>query len=555
MNSNKHLLLWSSLGVLALLVLAAVQENFLKQWRQVQASARSDTGPLDVHLRQIVVPKLGITDRCVSCHAGMSPGEQGLSGSRVVAQHPPVVHDVAEFGCTVCHGGQGRATDKLDAHGDVPFWPQPMIPLRFAYAGCGSCHTHLRVPNQTELQRGENLVAQHDCLACHRIDGRGGTLRPGGAGGMEGPDLSRIGLAGYDSDWYANHLAHHEQATDGPWKSSFGPVDEPGREAIAAYLASRTAAPKLVEAKSLFHSLGCRGCHKVAGVGGSDGPDLTLEGEKDPGRLDYSHVPDQPTLANWLAAHFRNPAQVVPGSQMPLLGLTDEQVDFLTFYMLSLRRSNFPEAYWPQDRIRAERFGEREFAVDGATLYGTFCAACHGAKGEGLRYPGMSPFPAIGSPDFVAVAGDELITETIRLGRPGRRMPAWGEAEGGLRPEEINELVSYVRRLGGTTTKSTSSPAERRWITADAERGGALYGRFCAGCHGVNGEGTQAPALNNQVLLANATDTYFVETIGRGRRGTEMLGFRDASPIRPALADAEIEAIVAFIRKWESSNK
>jgi cytochrome c oxidase cbb3-type subunit 3 len=167
----------------------------------------------------------------------------------------------------------------------------------------------------------------------------------------------------------------------------------------------------------------------------------------------------------------------------------------------------------------------------------------------------MSPFPAIGNPDFVAVAGDELITETIRLGRPGRRMPAWGEAEGGLRPEEINELVSYVRRLGGTTTKSTSSPAERRWITADAERGGALYGRFCAGCHGVNGEGTQAPALNNQVLLANATDTYFVETIGRGRRGTEMLGFRDASPIRPALADAEIEAIVAFIRKWESSNK
>ena len=81
-----------------------------------------------------------------------------------------------------------------------------------------------------------------------------------------------------------------------------------------------------------------------------------------------------------------------------------------------------------------------------------------------------------------------------------------------------------------------------------------MYGRFCAGCHGANGEGTQAPALNNQVLLANATDTYFVETIGRGRRGTEMFGFREASPIRPALADAEIEAIVAFIREWESPN-
>ena len=479
----------------------------------------------------------------------MAPGEQGLSGSRVVAPHPPVVHDPAEFGCTVCHGGQGRATDKADAHGDVPFWPQPMIPLRFAYAGCGSCHTHLRVPNQTELQHGENLVdaIRLPGVPSHRWPRWHAPPRRRGRDGRAGPVPRRAGRLRRRLVCKTSRT-HMNRPTDGPWKTSFGPVDEPGRDAIAVYLASRTAAPKLVEAKALFHSLGCRGCHKVGGVGGDDGPDLTLEGEKDPGRLDYTHVPGQPTLANWLAAHFRNPAQVVPGSQMPLLGLTDEQVDLLTFYMLSLRRSNFPEAFWPQDRIRAERFGEREFTIDGATLYGTFCAACHGAKGEGLRYPGSAPFPAIGNPDFVAVAGDELIAETIRRGRPGRRMPAWGEAEGGLRPEEIKELVSYVRRLGGATAQPTSQPAERRWITADAKRGKALYGRFCAGCHGAKGEGTQAPALNNKVLLANATDTYFVETIGRGRRGTEMLGFRDASPIRPALADAEIEAIVAFIR-------
>jgi mono/diheme cytochrome c family protein len=555
MNRSKHLLLWSSLGVLALLALAAVQENFLKEWRQVQASTQSGTGPVDVQLRQIVVPKLGVTDRCVSCHVGMAPGEAGLYGNPVVASHPPVVHDPTEFGCTVCHGGQGRATDKADAHGDVPFWPEPMIPIQYAYAGCGSCHTHLRVPNATELQLGENLVAQFDCLACHRIDGRGGTVRPGAAAGVEGPDLSRVGLAGYDADWYAKHLTQYEQAADGAWKTSFGPIDESSREAIAVYLSSRTAAPELVEAKALFHSQGCRGCHKVGGSGGSDGPDLTLVGEKDPGRLDYTHVPGKPTFANWLAAHFRNPAQVVPGSQMPMLGLSDEQVDMLTFYMLSLRRSNFPEAFWPQDRIRAERFGEREFATDGATLYGTFCAACHGAKGEGLRYPGTTPFPAIGIPDFLSVASDQLIAETIRQGRPGRRMPAWSESAGGLRSEEIQALVSYIRSLGGASVQPIEQPAERLWIRSDASHGQRLYVRFCAGCHGANGEGTQAPALNNQVLLANASDTYFVETIGRGRRGTEMLGFREASPIRPALEDADIEAIVAFIRTWESPNK
>jgi mono/diheme cytochrome c family protein len=238
-----------------------------------------------------------------------------------------------------------------------------------------------------------------------------------------------------------------------------------------------------------------------------------------------------------------------------MLGLSKEQVDMLTFYTLSLRRSYFPEAFWPQDRIRAERFGEREFATDGATLFGTFCAACHGPKGEGLRYPGTTPFPAIGNPDFLSVASDQLIAETIRQGRPGRRMPAWSESEGGLRSEEIQSLVSYIRSLGGAAAQPIEQPAERRWITADANHGLQLYGRFCAGCHGANGEGTQAPALNNPVLLANASDTYFVETIGRGRRGTEMLGFREASPIRPALEDDEIEAIVAFIRTWELPNK
>jgi mono/diheme cytochrome c family protein len=482
----------------------------------------------------------------------MAPGEQGVTGSAVVAAHSPVVHDPAEFGCTVCHGGQGRATEMADAHGDVHFWPEPMIPLRYADAGCGTCHTHLRVPNQESLRIGLSLVERYDCLACHRLDGRGGTLRPGGAGGMEGPDLSGVGIAGYDSDWYAKHLAQEESASNGPWRASFGPIDETDRKAIDEYLRSRTGAPKLVEAKALFHSLGCRGCHKIGGVGGADGPDLSFVGEKDPGRLDFSHVPGDRKYVNWLAEHFRNPPKVMPGSQMPILGLSEEQIDLLNRYMLSLRRSDFPEAYWPEDRVRAQRFGEREFATDGATLFGTFCAACHGKDGGGMRFPGSPPFPANGNPDFLAVASDEFLTQTITHGRPGRRMPAWGEQEGGLRTEEIVALVAHLRQLGGVPAPPPDSRGAR-WVEADPRIGEQHYGRVCAGCHGKQGEGVEAPALNNKVLLESATDTYLVETIGRGRRGTAMPAFREATPAHPALAEADIEAIVAFIRQWETS--
>jgi cbb3-type cytochrome c oxidase subunit III len=553
MRLYKHVLLWSSLGTLLILGWAAVEENLLAGWRRAQGAARARLPPeeaeaFSVELRQIVVPELAVADRCVSCHVGMAPGEKGAPGDAVLAPHPPVVHDPASFGCTVCHGGQGRATTKADAHGSVPHWPEPMLPRRYLYASCGTCHTHLAVPNATLLARGRAAFERQDCLACHRVDGRGGTLRPGGEGGLEGPDLSRAGANGWRADWHEHHLEERARAERGPWRTSFAAVAPPEREAIEAYLRSRVAAPGLVEAKALFHSLGCRGCHAVGGVGGADGPDLTRAGQTDPGQRPWAGVRGPRTLESWFAEHFRAPARVTPGSLMPELGLTEEQIDRLTFYLFALRRTSLGDRWHPKDRVRAEKLGEREFATDGATLYGTFCAACHGQGGEGMRYPGLSPFPAIGNPDFLELAPDELIAETIRRGRPGRRMPAWGEAEGGLRPEEIAALVRHVRALG-PAYRSDGKP--RRWVRGDAAEGKRLYAASCAGCHGAQGEGGEGPALANPVLLRSAPDSFLVETIRRGRRGTAMLGFAAPTPVRPALSDDEIEAIVAFLRTFE----
>ncbi|MBM3774226.1 MAG: hypothetical protein FJW37_03600, partial [Acidobacteria bacterium] len=99
MEKNKYLLLLSSLGVLALLVIAAAQENFGREWRRIQAQGTTEEGRLPVQLRQVVNPALGASDRCVSCHVAMGPGEQGVAGSKLLIAHKPVVHDPAEFGC------------------------------------------------------------------------------------------------------------------------------------------------------------------------------------------------------------------------------------------------------------------------------------------------------------------------------------------------------------------------------------------------------------------------------------------------------------------------
>ncbi len=556
-RANKLLLLIASLGALALMMVAAYRENVSREWRRLQRTYRTrlpegQREDFSVQLRQVFVPSLHATDRCISCHVGMAPGEKGLGNDGVFKPHPAVVHDPAEYGCVICHGGQGRATEREDAHGTVEFWPEPMLPKRFTIAGCGTCHTHLAVPSLSQLERGRALVARYDCLACHQLDGRGGTLRPGGAP-ITAPDLSPVGAAGYASDWYPRHLAERDKARSGPWRTSFAPIPDVDRRAIDALLGSRVGAPALVEAKAVFHTFGCRGCHKINGVGGDDGPDLTREGMKDPGRLDFRHVPGDHTLRNWLAEHFRTPATIVPGSLMPQLGLSQQQIDALTLYLLSLRGGVRPEAYWPRDRVRAERFAEREFATDGATLYGTFCAACHGPNGEGMRYPGAPAFPAIGNPDFLAIASDQFVRATVSHGRPGRRMPAWGDKDGGLRPAEIDAVVAHVRALGG----GVPSPAETgpvRWARGDATAGARLYADNCASCHGAQGQGAEGPALANRGLLTHATDTYLVETIRRGRRGTSMPAFTAAATTHRQLSAAEIESIVTFLRSWEGKS-
>lgn len=544
MNRNKLLLLVSSAGVFVLLAVAAIDENFYREWRRVQSTGRNAEGAIPVQLRQVVNPGLRTADRCVSCHVTMGPGEQDVTGGALFRKHPAVGHDPAQYGCTVCHGGQGSATEKADAHGEVHFWPEPMIPLPMAEAGCGTCHVTAGTPERRQLRRVQAVFERLDCRACHRVDGRGGTIRPDG-GGMEGPDLTRAGVSGYDAAWYEKHAAKAAQAEKGAWKS-FAAVAPEDRAAVAQFLATRTGAPKLLEAKATFLSYGCLGCHRVSGTGGDEGVDLTRAGQKDPGQADFTHVPERAGLRNWVAEHFRAPGAVVAGSKMPAVAAPESDLEQLTMFVLSLRRRELPGPYVPKDRLAVERFGKREFAGDGATLYGAFCAGCHGADGQG-RTLADETFPAIANPEFQKLATDRFLAETIARGRPGRRMPGWNK-DGGLRPEEIAALVKHLRAMSGTEGPAAADP----WKAAgDPAAGRGIFARACAGCHGEQGEGKRGPALANRVLLETAPDAYLRATIAKGRRGTVMPAFGEPSPAYPALAAADIEAVVAYIRSWQ----
>jgi cbb3-type cytochrome c oxidase subunit III len=238
---------------------------------------------------------------------------------------------------------------------------------------------------------------------------------------------------------------------------------------------------------------------------------------------------------------------------MPPVTIADGDIELLTMYTLSLRRRELPSNYLPKDRLRVEKFGEREFASDGATIFGAICTGCHGSRGQGKRTPGRQTFPAIANPDFLQLVSDRFLLETVTQGRPGRKMPAWGKKDGGLQPAEIGNAVDYLRKLAGVEIRHDPKPP--RWISGDATVGKSLFTSACSSCHGNDGQGGEGPALNNRILLTNATDTYLVETIGQGRRGTSMEGFLTPSPARATLSPSEIQTIVAYIRSWEGEKK
>lgn len=127
-------------------------------------------------------------------------------------------------------------------------------------------------------------------------------------------------------------------------------------------------------------------------------------------------------------------------------------------------------------------------------------------------------------------------------------MPGWLKPDG-LRPAEVQAVIAHLRVLaGGVEPEPDPHIASQRWIRADAAHGKRIFESTCAGCHGAQGKGGEGPALNNKVLQDFATDTYLVETIRRGRRGTAMAAFAEPSPVRPALDASDIEAVVAYLR-------
>ena len=84
----------------------------------------------------------------------------------------------------------------------------------------------------------------------------------------------------------------------------------------------------------------------------------------------------------------------------------------------------------------------------------------------------------------------------------------------------------------------------------EAEDAGAvLYSENCASCHGEDGEGAVAPALNSKSLLADVSDDQLFGLTRTGVPGTGMPAW--SQDFGGPMTDEQVRELVAFIRSWE----
>jgi mono/diheme cytochrome c family protein/rhodanese-related sulfurtransferase len=175
--------------------------------------------------------------------------------------------------------------------------------------------------------------------------------------------------------------------------------------------------------------------------------------------------------------------------------------------------------------------------LEGAAVYKTLCAQCHGPDAKGYKADNA---PSLVNKTFLESATDEFIHKSIATGRPGTSMAGYAREIGGpLDSAAIDRVVAWLRSQG-PLAKTLGTAA----TVGDAKRGAEIYKRDCQKCHGDQTTRVNAVHLANANFLALASDAFIRYAIVNGRPGTPMEAFQTK------LSSQDIDDVVAFVRTF-----
>src|ERR1041384_1506718 len=482
-----------SLAFLAILAVSPFKD-FFREWKFYQygynrliADLPQRVKPAEIGIKQIWNPKLDRVDRCVTCHLG-AKNDALKDAPQPYRTHPRIYHDVEEFGCTICHEGQGAATEFKESIGKVKYWDKPIIPKEFMEASCAKCHKERDVPQAPLVNLGRKLIAESNCVGCHKIEGYEKQWIP---------RLDGIGSK-VNRQWLVSWLKNPKAYFPGTHMPNFLLSDTeastlsdflitsvfPGGAQLEP-LPAELLAPspdqkeKLAELGSTrFKEARCISCHAVNGKGGKIATEL--------GKVASKVTPQ------WLYNYLKNPKRLLPGVQMPRFRFSDEDLRAVVEYM----ETEFVDF----DLEPASPHTPSPDAQEaGLALFKKYnCSGCHDF-GDLRKAEELAPeLTAIGSKKLYEIDfGKSGIEETLpaylhtkltspRVFSPSMKMPQFG-----FTAEESRAVP--VALLG-----NTSDPIPNEYIVRggrketfvpQGEFGALVQDLACLGCHTMGGRG------------------------------------------------------------------
>jgi mono/diheme cytochrome c family protein len=402
----KRLLFVLLTAVLAALFAIALGQDMTREWtayqrRFIGSLEKSERRGITGGIKQLQATELGRVDRCTTCHLAIDKPQLALAEEPFTA-HPGEYltwHPPEKFGCTVCHGGQGLATEVQAAHGQVKHWERPLLHGAYVQAACLKCHGDLEAIKEhvPQLTAGIALYKQHGCAGCHAVNGFGQTvsvdLSDIGDKPLQLLDFTFVGN-GHGShgarqelrQWIFEHFLEPRKVTPGfrqdelpPGEEEVHPTfmpnygfNEEQAHALTIYMLGLTAEPlpaKYVRpdttpepepvyasavdrGRAVFNKYGCVGCHGPDGRGGRPNFNTAL-GQETPSLVHVSHYYANDREA--LKALIETGRQPVPRGQvarprppafMPAWKgrIPDDEIDALVEYLLTLGGQLIPES-------------------------------------------------------------------------------------------------------------------------------------------------------------------------------------------------------------------
>lgn len=538
-----------------------------------ERAALTDRSP---RIEQTIVTQFGEqrVDRCITCH--VAADDPRFAGhAQPLKSHGYYAslgdkkkdngawerrHKFADFGCTVCHEGQGRGLQTHFAHGEDHYWPEPLLGFvtqepwkkeflphlkgkEFLEVGCAQCHTEENFAGTPTIAKGRQLFFANNCYGCHKVEGiSDGTL---------GPNLSEAGKKfKIDYLWESIVEPRANAANSFMPKFNLKPDEvkalviflksrkginytETGLERYKLRLADATkteggpavAAKTLTGGAELIDKFACTACHKLDGKDGGISPDISYAGL----------MRDE----KWIHDHFRDPRAMMPDSIMPSFRFTEAQFQAMSAYLAG-RKTGVPAM------------------LTGAALYKEACQRCHGEKGDGLGQIAiyLDPSPRdLTKVAFMNSKPRERFKKSIQEGVAGTSMPPWGKV---MSEAQVDGLLDYVEatfvkaKRAGQKTRKVPEANPVAMNKASMDRGEGIFVQRCAGCHGRKGDGKGPNSLDilprprnlrNAQFVSSVDDRRLMESVLYGVQGTAMPAWIDYG-----LSQNDVGDLVNFIR-------